>query len=260
MFSLTADSGKICSSEFTAGILVEKDGVRKLTVAAHAFDEEFKEQGDKLGNEDRFILYQGNHKAQFTKVGNVDEVISANGEYTDIALASLASNINFSNELFYSFKDQKIVPQTFLSLNDCKFLDKFMIESCMTGFQKLVVHGLRFPLEKKGRNPMQDIKTKGLSPDRLPNPALQYLRLTQGMYSTGAIEIPTKPQIRAGVCGSAVIRFQKKGGPVDPTPGEVAGFMHFSDIEPLYSTEGRLLCYADSCDPLIEQGWTIAKC
>jgi hypothetical protein len=78
------------------------------------------------------------------------------------------------------------------------------------------------------------------------------------MYSTSAIEILTKPQIRAGICGSAVVRCRKFKGLMDPTTGEVAGFMHFSDIEPLYGS-GWLLCYADSCDPLIEQGWAIAE-
>lgn len=91
----------------------------------------------------------------------------------------------------------------------------------------------------------------------LPSPRLQYLGLAQGMFSTAAIEIPCQPQIRAGVCGSAVIRIHTDTGIDVTAEGAVAGFMHCAELEPRNNTAGNLVCHVDTCDALMDQDWSV---
>lgn len=44
--------------------------------------------------------------------------------------------------------------------------------------------------------------------------------------------------------------------PHEETTGEIAGFMHWSDIQSVYNGD-RLLCFADVADGLIEDGWKV---
>jgi hypothetical protein len=46
--------------------------------------------------------------------------------------------------------------------------------------------------------------------------------------------------------------------PQGETTGEIAGFMHWSDIQSLYNSD-RLLCFADAVDGLIEDGWKVVS-
>ena len=136
----------------------------------------------------------------------------------------------------------------------------------------------------------------------------------QGIFATSVPEINTRPQIREGVCGSAVFRARQpvpnpsnedrsietsptigmsqetpgesetkiteqearagtptkglKGTPasaltpitrrevLERTTGEVVAFMHWSDVQSVFKP-GKLLCYADSVDGLIDDGWQI---
>jgi hypothetical protein len=56
------------------------------------------------------------------------------------------------------------------------------------------------------------------------------------------------------LAGSATLL--NKQLPQEETTGEVAGFMHWSDIQSLYNGD-RLLCFADTVDGLIEDGWKV---
>ena len=55
-----------------------------------------------------------------------------------------------------------------------------------------------------------------------------------------------------------VIRVSSKGQDVS-AEGAVAGFMHFADLQPKNDAAGKLVCYADACDALIDQGWAVAE-
>jgi hypothetical protein len=48
----------------------------------------------------------------------------------------------------------------------------------------------------------------------------------------------------------------RKQFPQEQTTGEIAGFMHWSDIQSVYNGD-RLLCFADAVDGLIEEGWKV---
>jgi len=177
-----------------------------------------------------------------------------NGERTDIGLESIAPKLEFENKTFHN--DIKI--RKLIRLHECKLNDTFLIDSYITGPQKLLLHGIRYTVRQGARATQQhDIKTKGLPPDLLPSPKLPYLGLIQGMFSSSASEIPRLPRIRAGVCGSAVIRIQTMANRDVSADGAVAGFMHFTDLEPRNDTEGKLICYADACDTLVDQGWSV---
>lgn len=92
------------------------------------------------------------------------------------------------------------------------------------------------------------------------------------------------PVIRAGVCGSALVRLAESEGSRDDgknsqapaaetglitrtvensftNSGEIGGFMNWSDLQEkiTHSAVPRLLCYADVTDPLINSGWKVSK-
>ena len=67
-------------------------------------------------------------------------------------------------------------------------------------------------------------------------------------------------KVREGVCGSALVRAKKAVGKGDRLGmGEVAGFMHRSDLQLKYDVTGNLICFADSVESLIEEGWEVAQ-
>lgn len=239
--------------EFTSGIFVHKDGKHKVTLAAHAYDDVLMAKDDDLSGSLPLNLFQGNEKHS-SEVAVLDELVQFNGVRTDIGLASIAPKLEFENKTFQN--DIKI--RKLMRLHECHPHDIFLIDSYITGPQKLMLNGIRWTVRQGARATQQyDIKTKGLCPDLLPSPNLPYLGLIQGMFSSSTSEIPRQPQIRAGVCGSAVIRIQTMANGDVSADGAVAGFMHFADLEPRNDTEGKLICYADACDALIDQGWSV---
>ena len=126
----------------------------------------------------------------------------------------------------------------------------------------MTFHNARFPKASRrtARAAAQhDVQPKGLNSKLLPSPKLPYLELGQGIYSTTATQTPTRPQIRAGVCGSAVIRIMARDGGDVSAEGAVAGFMHSTDLQLKSDGEGKLMCYADACDSLIYEGWSVVN-
>jgi hypothetical protein len=238
--------------EFTSGIFVHKDGKHKVTLSAHAYDDVLMPKDDDLSGSLPLKLFQGNEKHS-SEVAVLDELVQFNGVRTDIGLASIAPKLEFENKTFQN--DIKI--RKLMRLRECRLNDIFLIDSYITGPQKLTLHGIRRTVRQGARATQQyDIKTKELPSDLLPSPKLPCLGLVQGMFSSSALEIPRQPKIRAGVCGSAVIRIRTKTRDVS-ADGAVAGFMHFADLEPRNDTGGNLICYADACDALIDQGWSV---
>lgn len=148
-----------------------------------------------------------------------------------------------------------------MRLRECTLSDIFLIDSYITGPQKLLFHGIRYTVRQGARATQQyDIKTKRLPPDMLPSPKLPCLGLFQGMFSSSASEIPRLPQIRARVCGSAVIHTQMTANGDVSADGALSRFsciLPTLNRETINHTEGKLICYADACDGLADQGWSV---
>jgi hypothetical protein len=219
---LSADSG----NQISAGILVEKDGEIRLTVAFHCWADEYAATPDKLGNPDHFSVKQGN-----TRVGYVAERV---GE-TDIGLAKLDDGIVFSNR----FLDIDTSAKTLLLLEDISQGDTVLIDSFVTGRQALRCVGTRIVKGKVKDLPGEDY----------------YLQLHQGVWATNAPEIRGTTKIRAGVCGTAVVRNKAKGATKSLDRGEICGFMHWSDLQTNYAENGELFCFADALDEMVNRGW-----
>jgi hypothetical protein len=228
---LSADSG----NQVNAGILVEKDGEIRLTVAFHCWDDEYAATPDMLGNPNHFSVKQGN-----TRVGYVAERV---GE-TDIGLAKLDDGIVFSNR----FLDIDTSAKTLLLLEDISQGDTVLIDSFVAGRQALRCVGIRIATAKRSASLL-----KGKAKD--PPGEGDCLQLYQGIWATNAPEIRGTTKIRAGICGSAVVRNKAKGATKSLERGEICGFMHWSDLQMKYAQNGELLCFADALDELVNRGW-----
>ena len=134
-----------------------------------------------------------------TEVAHLDQLIKFNNVRTDIGLASIVNGIKFKNQTFHD----NITIRKMIRLDDCDINDVFLVDSYITGPQKLDLYGIRYPRIEGPRTSQQpEFKTQGFPPNLLTSPKLPYLSFPQGMYSTAGVEIPRQPQIRAGVCGS----------------------------------------------------------
>jgi hypothetical protein len=227
---LSADSG----NQISAGVLVEKDGEIRLTVAFHCWDDEYAAKPDMLGDPDHFSVKQGN-----SRVGYVAERLGK----TDIGLVKLDDGIVFSNR----FLDIDSSAKTLLRLGEVSQGDTILIDSFVTGRQMLRSAGARVVTAKGCASFL-----KGKAED-LPGEG-QYMQLRQGIWATNAPEISGQPKIRAGVCGSAIVRNTIKKEVVLER-GEICGFMHWSDLREKYAVNSSLYCFADGADELVNRGW-----
>ncbi|KAL9101520.1 MAG: hypothetical protein Q9163_003230 [Psora crenata] len=225
----------------SAGILVSKGNQNRVTIAFHCWREEYTQSADKLGDSAYFKVTQGSLKAG-TNVGYVDERIGT----TDIGLCKLLPDITFENR----FLELDVTAKTLLHSSDIEFGDVFQIDSFVTGLQQLKCLGIRVRTE--GGREEQLIGKKEI----LPQHGV-YVAVVQGIYATSAPEIYGKPQMREGVCGSALVRALKANGKESVlSDGGIGGFMHWSDLR-AKSLESTLLCYCDVLDDLIDAGWNM---
>ncbi|KAI9784967.1 MAG: hypothetical protein M1839_001163 [Geoglossum umbratile] len=232
---LQAKSG----NQISAGIHIQKGIDTRLTVAFHSWDKEFLEMPENLGDHNHFTITQGE-----TLVGSVIERIGS----TDIGLAKLKDGVSFSNQ----FLDLPTSAKKLLPFDEVGIMDDFLFDSFVTGRQRIKCLGKRIIMEGKSKAVL-----KG-NPDGLPEPR-RYTELRQGIYATNSPEIHGHPKVREGVCGSALVRSKRAAdGSNRLEEGEVAGFMHWSDLQLKYDVSGNLMCFADSVDSLIEEGWRVA--
>ncbi len=236
----------------SAGILVEKGLMRKLTVSYHCWEPLVTRNPEKFGTADTEFckILQG---VPGTNVGFVHERI----RNTDIALAKLLPSVQFHNA-FMEIEAQvkRLLPSSEISIGD-----EFLIDSFVTGKRRLRCLGSRFRLECKA-NARRHPSLKGPE-DLLPPDDNIYISLRQGIYASNENNIPGNPKIRAGVCGAALLRcFQYSNRQRDTDSvlkdGEIAGIMHFADLQ----SKGQLdtfLCYADSFDDLAAEGWKVVQ-
>lgn len=257
----------------SAGILLQRQDDVRLTVAIHCWDKQLESQVD-LGHAD-YTVKQGDW-ASGTVVGRVTERMGD----SDIGLAKV--NEPFSNR----FLDLNGSAKTLLHTDDITNIhETFWIDSFVTGRQQLASLGVR--ALRAGQRGNGIFKAAGASSKDLPT-AVSSITPKQGIYTTSTPEITGEPKIRAGICGAAVVRTPRKeiprkapststgasgtskttSTPTSATPvlkplpqedttGEVAGFIHWSDLQSLYS--GRLLYFADAVNELIEDRWEVVQ-
>ena len=195
----------------SAGILVNKGNQSRVTVAFHCWSNEYTQSTDKLGDSAYFKVTQGSLEVG-TNVGYIAERIGT----TDIGLCKLLPDITFANR----FLELDATAKRLLHSNDIRFGDLFQIDSFVTRLQQLECLGIRVRTE--GGRDKQLIGTK----ESLPQPGV-YIAVVQGIYATSAPEIYRKPQIREGMCGSALVRARKGDGKeIVLSDGEIGGFMH----------------------------------
>ena len=233
---LKADSG----DQISAGIGVQKGSETRITVAFHCWDSENEQNPENLGDPNHFKVTQGG-----TNVGYVAERIGD----TDTGLMRTNDNTTFSNR----FLDLDTVAKTLVPMEQLSMNEEFVIDSFVTGRQRLRLYGIRIgveaPLNLKGKP--EDLRTPG-----------NHFVFPQGIFATGHSEICTWPKIRDRVCGSAVVRLKtgKQASSREEVlhKGEVCGFMHWSNLQLKYGS-GSLLCFADAADNLIENGWVVSR-
>ena len=138
------------------------------------------------------------------------------------------------------------LPQRLLPSKEIQIGDHFMIDSFVAGKQRLGSVGMRYPLERREN-------TRGhphliAAESHLPPDENIYIKLRQGIYATNKPKIPKQPKIREEVCGAVLIRCRQRTNTLRTLDsvlkdGEVAGFMHFADLQ----SKGAVstpLCYA----------------
>jgi hypothetical protein len=249
MIHAVDDSGENLGS-VTAGILVEKGLERRLTVSYHCWESLVPKNPDMFGSPSACRIIQGDPG---TEVGFMHERIKK----TDVALAKLLPSIEFRNE----FMEIDARPKRLLPLRQIRIGDEFLIDSFVTGRQRLGCVGLRLPLKRR-QNARSHPRLKGPE-SLLPPDENIYIELGQGIYATNEPKIPKSPKIREGVCGAVLLRCHQRINPsrtLDSVlkDGEVAGFMHFADLQSKLGGDA-LLCYADSFDELASEGWEVVQ-
>ncbi|EEP79739.1 predicted protein [Uncinocarpus reesii 1704] len=114
--------------------------------------------------------------------------------------------------------------------------------------QKLYCVGVRVLGPKRSNDFLRDHQA---SP-----PDGQNVIMGQGIYATNDPVIVGSPQLRAGICGSVLVRLRRAGeNQTCVESGEICGIMHWAELAMKYSTEAKFLCFADPMDPLIDDGW-----
>ncbi|KIL86385.1 hypothetical protein FAVG1_10214 [Fusarium avenaceum] len=252
----SADKHGSLYSMVTAGILVEKDGERRLTCSYHCWEDHCKKYPERFGKADTeamntFKVLQGNPGSA---VGFVRERL---GE-TDIALAQLHDGIVFENE----FMETEMAPKKFLKSVDHNIGDLFTFDSFAVGKQTVSCLGRRFTIGWKGSGPHPHLVQSGGGPvDRV-----MYIAFQQGAFVTNSPEITGKPQIRDRVCGSVLLRCSDKSRgnkrrltqKTTMEEGEIGGMLHLADLQFKNSDQiDNYILYADSFDPLIDAGWNV---
>jgi hypothetical protein len=112
----------------------------KVTVSAHAFDSVLNTNNDQIDRCPPLTIYQGN-VSDHTEVAHLDKLIKYNSVRTAFGLASLSPGIEFANTQFHD----SISIRKLILLHDCTIGDVFLIDSYMTGPQRMTFHGAQFP-------------------------------------------------------------------------------------------------------------------
>jgi hypothetical protein len=241
--------GSSTGQQISAGILLESSGEQRLTTAIHCWDTELDTKPEKFGDSKYFTLTQGQ-----TLIGHLTERIGT----TDIGLATLKKDITFSNR----FLDIPTSAKSLLVFKDIKLNDQFIVDSFVTGTQKLICLGCI--VQKADRRERDIVQKRDGMGQHAPLPGDgSFMMLSQGIYATSAPENHSSPKIRAGVCGAALVRCRKAADKTKMeevlAKGEIGGFMHWSDLQKKSTPPGELICISDCLDQLVQEGWTVVQ-
>jgi hypothetical protein len=199
-----------------SGLLVQKRETRCITGSCHGWD---------ISDDDKAVYHGGK------MIGYVKGVL---GE--DIAL--IESKYKFQN----TFLDIDCAATKFVPSVGIKNGDIVLLDSCFTGCQQMIAAGIRTGAKRTA--------VDGPSDDTW------YIRVAQGIYSINSPIIESAPQLRAGACGTPLVRIGNKRLKTSNREGEIVGFWLWADIKGYAKT---LSAYAQIADPLIEDGWSIVK-
>jgi hypothetical protein len=151
----------------------------------------------------------------------------------------------FSNE----FLDLRCTAQKLYHSSLLTFGMFVVIDSTFTGRQRMFFAGIRAGPKRPKTGPGGTYVG--------PSSNYRYLQLEQGIYAVRSHVINGDPKIREGTCGTPVV---VQGKPEQDesllSSGLVCGFMSRNDVTG-YSNDGRLFCYCQTVDPLIEEGWEV---
>ena len=203
----------------SAGVLLSKKGEHRLTVAGHGF------------GPDSPLIYNPDQDGGL--VGEVEHRFRD----SDIALAKLNDTTVYTNSPYFE------VPTPLTCLLKSSEIEEgqlLAVDTFATGLQVLECRGLRAVRRSRGEFPGR------------PDPDIQILH---GIYATNAEFITCSPQIRDGMYGTLIVVLKKKRESDLGVVGGVTGFLCCTNI-PGYSRS--LLCYAETCDDLLKEGWSLA--
>ena len=209
-----------------SGVKISRQDEVRFTVASHGWD----------SAEDKTIYHGGQN------VGKWERCV---GE--DIGLAE--AEYDFSNE----FLDLRITAKKLLRSSLLTFGQFVVIDSAYTGRQRMFYSGIR----AGPKHPVLPPDAK--EPYYGPSLQYRYLQIEQGIYAVRSEVINGEPKIREGVCGTPVVlQGRSKRDESFLIDGQVCGFMLWNDVKG-YANDGRLYCYCQPVDPLIEEGWEVVN-
>ncbi|KAI8176899.1 hypothetical protein K4K54_013269 [Colletotrichum sp. SAR 10_86] len=269
MISSTRSLGAIHQS-VSAGILVQKNGVERLTCSYHCWQDLVDKYPGVLGNTNDqakkvFRVVQGSNGNNSDPGTDVGFLRARIGE-TDIGLAELHTGIMFENR--FMMMDYKA--KSLLHSSSQHMRDEYLVDTFSCGKQKLQGIGCRYVLESlEGFHIPKSVKNEDQS-KMYPTPGYRYIRLKQGAYAANDDVIPEKPVIRDRVCGAVLLRSKIATRPSLKMhevleQGEIAGMLHYADLIEKPSTKrmktiaAEYVCYADCFDPLIQDGWRVVE-
>jgi len=266
MISSLTEEGDI-HSMVSAGVLVEKGQERRLTSSWHNWENQAAKFPGKFERID--------DDAEAQKIFRASQGVTADGHAgttvgfvvkrmgpTDIALLQLEPGVAFDN----TFMEVEASPKKLCRSEETRVGDLFFIDSYATALQQLMGLGKRAALSRPRRAVAHpELYAPAGHHDKLPPDNITYIRIKHGVYSMEAPVIKSKPQIRGSACGSVLLRYKdmKKHMADVLKDGEIFGMMHLTDLQQKHrestGNASAFLVYADSFDPLIEDGWAIAN-
>ena len=210
--------------QMSAGLLLGKAGQRRLTTAIPCWDTELDTTPERFGDPEYFTLKKGS-----THIGHLTQRIGM----TDIGLATLKEGVSFTNR----FLDILAVAKSLLCYEDIKLNDQFMVDSFVTGVQRMNCLGVIL----RDANGM----------------------VSQVIFATSAPQVNSHPKVRAGMCGATLVRCKHASGKLSLEEvlanGEIGGFVHWPDLERKSTAPGELIYVSECLDQSVDEGWTVVQ-
>ena len=139
-----------------------------------------------------------------------------------------------------------------LRSSDISFGDEFAIDGDINSRQFLKCLGLRSRVLTKDRTKKESTLPEGVEPT--PAQPRGYIPRLQMIYATTAPVLESAREIHGGIHGLALIRSRKADGGDVLSKGSVGGFMHFSKMRTRPKGAGKILCFVEALDEMVEDG------